>query len=293
MTRRVANQPATLKPIVSASELARMGLCERMVVLEHRFGQRLSVAGLAATARGRRAHARFLREGKRAPGMNRSGQQGMSAMHVASSRSCAVRGGTCARRAGGSGCCSVSADIVATVLIALAGAWCCRWAYRRIGAACELPDELLGAELAYAERTFRLELPQIRLSARVDRAYRAQNGVVTPAELKTRRIHRPYLSDVIELSVQRLVLMSETGESVARYAYVLVQGPGSGPRRTASSCCRRRRCSRSLLGARRFCRGTRRQRLRATRVSVPTALSRSNVVDQTMGRHRGDRRTAR
>ncbi|MDZ7855740.1 hypothetical protein [Sphaerotilus sp.] len=68
MTRRVANQPATLKPIVSASELARMGLCERMVVLEHRFGQRLSVAGLAATARGRRAHARFLREGKRAPG---------------------------------------------------------------------------------------------------------------------------------------------------------------------------------------------------------------------------------
>ncbi|MDZ7855739.1 hypothetical protein [Sphaerotilus sp.] len=119
----------------------------------------------------------------------------------------------------------MSADIVATVLIALAGAWCCRWAYRRIGAACELPDELLGAELAYAERTFRLELPQIRLSARVDRAYRAQNGVVTPAELKTRRIHRPYLSDVIELSVQRLVLMSETGESVARYAYVLVQGP--------------------------------------------------------------------
>lgn len=119
----------------------------------------------------------------------------------------------------------MSADIVATLLVALAGAWCCRWAYRRIGAARELPDELLSAELAYAERTFRLDLPQLRLSARVDRAYRARSGVVTLVELKTRRIHRPYLSDVIELSFQRLVLMSETGESVAHRAYVLVQGP--------------------------------------------------------------------
>jgi len=119
----------------------------------------------------------------------------------------------------------VSADIAALSLVALAGAWFCAWAYRRIGAARELPRELRGSVLAYAERMFRLDLPLRRLSARVDRAYRARNGTVTLVELKTRRIHRPYLSDVIELSVQRLVLMSETGESVARHADVLVQGP--------------------------------------------------------------------
>jgi len=69
MTRRVANHhPVPRKPFVSASELARVGLCERMVLLEHRFGQRLSPARLAATDRGRRAHARFLREGARTPG---------------------------------------------------------------------------------------------------------------------------------------------------------------------------------------------------------------------------------
>lgn len=67
MTRHTVNHPGVRKPFVSASELARMGLCERMVVLEHRFGQRLSPAGLAETTRGRRAHAQFLREGKRAP----------------------------------------------------------------------------------------------------------------------------------------------------------------------------------------------------------------------------------
>ena len=122
----------------------------------------------------------------------------------------------------------MSADIAATLLVALAGAWCCRWAYRRIGAVGELPGEMRAAVPAYAERTFRLDLPHLRISARVDRAYRAyraRSGVVTLVELKTRRIHRPYLSDVIELSVQRVALMSQTGESVARHAYVLVQGP--------------------------------------------------------------------
>lgn len=68
MTRRVVNQRAPLKSLVSASDLARMGLCERMVVLERRFGPRLSPARLAAADRGRRAHARFLREGEQAPG---------------------------------------------------------------------------------------------------------------------------------------------------------------------------------------------------------------------------------
>lgn len=66
MTRRRLIRPDSLKPFVSASELARMGLCERMVVFEHKFRQHLSPARRAATARGRRAHAKFLQEGRRA-----------------------------------------------------------------------------------------------------------------------------------------------------------------------------------------------------------------------------------
>lgn len=67
MTRRRVIHPNPLKPFVSASELARMGLCERMVAFEHRFGQRLSPDQRAATARGQHAHAQFFQEGRRAP----------------------------------------------------------------------------------------------------------------------------------------------------------------------------------------------------------------------------------
>ncbi len=47
---------------VSASELAQMGVCERLVVFEHRYGKRRTVEQQQATKRGRRAHARFYRE---------------------------------------------------------------------------------------------------------------------------------------------------------------------------------------------------------------------------------------
>jgi CRISPR-associated exonuclease Cas4 len=42
-------------------------------------------------------------------------------------------------------------------------------------------------------------------------------------ELKTRSIPRAYLSDVIELSAQRLALEAQTGEWVDDCAYVVVQ----------------------------------------------------------------------
>lgn len=48
--------------LVSASELAQMGVCERLVVFEHRFGKRRTVAQRRAVERGRRAHDRFFRE---------------------------------------------------------------------------------------------------------------------------------------------------------------------------------------------------------------------------------------
>lgn len=47
---------------VSASELAQMGVCERLVVFEHRYGMRRSAEQLLTMKRGHRAHERFYRE---------------------------------------------------------------------------------------------------------------------------------------------------------------------------------------------------------------------------------------
>lgn len=47
---------------VSASELAQMGVCERLVVFEHHCGKMRTAEQLSAIKRGRRAHRRFYRE---------------------------------------------------------------------------------------------------------------------------------------------------------------------------------------------------------------------------------------
>ena len=52
---------------VSASELAQMGVCERLVVFEHRYGKRCLPEQQSAIERGRREHERFYREGRIAP----------------------------------------------------------------------------------------------------------------------------------------------------------------------------------------------------------------------------------
>lgn len=91
-----------------------------------------------------------------------------------------------------------------------------------------LPTELRGAELAYAEKTFRSHSQ--RLAARLDRAYRTPVGIQL-VELKTRPHDVVYMSDVIELSVQRIALEDETGEAVSDDAWVLVQSSRSGTRR--------------------------------------------------------------
>lgn len=52
---------------VSASELAQMAVCERLVVFEHRFGKRPTRAQMTAIGRGLRAHERFARNGLSAP----------------------------------------------------------------------------------------------------------------------------------------------------------------------------------------------------------------------------------
>lgn len=115
---------------------------------------------------------------------------------------------------------TVGVALVASVLITTC------WRLRRRGereADDWLPHPLRPTRLAYAERVFRSKGP-IRISARVDRAYRDGRGHLTLVELKTRDLDRVYLSDVIELSAQRAALAAATGETVHREAYVLVQG---------------------------------------------------------------------
>ena len=92
-----------------------------------------------------------------------------------------------------------------------------------------MPGALKDHTLAYAERTFRSGGDR-QVVARVDRAYRGRNGLITLVELKTRRTDRAHLSDVIELSAQRVALAGETGESVAGIGWVVVE---SGAQRTA------------------------------------------------------------
>jgi CRISPR-associated exonuclease Cas4 len=91
-----------------------------------------------------------------------------------------------------------------------------------------LPPTLMRAHLAYAEQTFRSE--PLRLVARIDRAYRCK-GELTLVELKTRPRDAVYISDVIELSVQRLAVQDETGDPVSTEAWALVLYTGEDGRR--------------------------------------------------------------
>ena len=92
-----------------------------------------------------------------------------------------------------------------------------------------LPKVLQHAQLAFAEKTFRTWQP-IGLIARADRGYRLK-GELHLAEFKTRTHAVAYSSDVIELSVQRLVIEKSTGERVSEIGYVLAQDL-SGKRRS-------------------------------------------------------------
>lgn len=86
------------------------------------------------------------------------------------------------------------------------------------------PDELAGAELLYMEKQFRIRGP-VPLVARVDRAYKATDGMIVLVELKTRWKDRPYLTDLIQLSAQRMAIEGQTGLRVAEHAFVTVQRP--------------------------------------------------------------------
>ncbi|MBY0366045.1 hypothetical protein CDN99_15820 [Roseateles aquatilis] len=91
-----------------------------------------------------------------------------------------------------------------------------------------LPRELVGAEVAFAEQTFRSA--RNGLIAKLDRAYRLE-GQLKLVELKTRLSDVVYMVDVVEMSVQRLALQDQTGEPVSMDAWVVVQSSNTGSRR--------------------------------------------------------------
>lgn len=117
--------------------------------------------------------------------------------------------------------------VVAIAGISIGAGWsgmhCIR--HRQGRAPSWLPEELRNDTLAYVERTFRtVEHPM--LVARVDRAYRSSDGLITLVELKTRGEARVYPSDIIELSAQRMALSADTGEPVSTVAHVVVESEG-------------------------------------------------------------------
>jgi len=91
------------------------------------------------------------------------------------------------------------------------------------------PAELRRAPIAFSERTFRTTVP-FNLTARLDRAF-SLAGELVLVELKTRHRNNAYLSDIVELSGQRVALQRETGRPVRRTGYVAVESPEAGNRK--------------------------------------------------------------
>ena len=114
---------------------------------------------------------------------------------------------------------------VAVVCIALIhGHWLSRGAIAVLAERASRPEVLLDAKLVYMEKLFRVFKP-VGLVAKLDRAYRMPSGLIVLVELKCRWINRPFLSDVIQLSAQRMAVMGQTRQPVATYAYVMVKAP--------------------------------------------------------------------
>lgn len=86
------------------------------------------------------------------------------------------------------------------------------------------PRELARAQLAYMEQSFRINHP-IHLVAKLDRAYRLRGGALVLVELKTRWRDRPYETDIIQLSAQKLAVEVRTGQSVEPYGFISILRP--------------------------------------------------------------------
>ena len=100
-------------------------------------------------------------------------------------------------------------------------------ALRRRGISAERrsrPRGLLGSELVYMEKLFRTAHP-FPLVARVDRVYRRAGGSLVLVELKMRDASRVHETDLIQLSVQKIVIEAQTGEHVESKAFLSFASP--------------------------------------------------------------------
>lgn len=104
------------------------------------------------------------------------------------------------------------------VLCLSASRWRARTAERR-----QRPSALREAELVFVEKPFRSR-GRWPIVARVDRVYRLPSGLLMLVELKTRSSLKVTLSDVIQLSAQRVAMMDALGEVVASEAFALAPG---------------------------------------------------------------------
>lgn len=114
--------------------------------------------------------------------------------------------------------------LLAGCAICVTAVWAAARTVRRLSLRVDewMPEGLRDHTLAYSERTFRSGDDR-QVVARVDRAYRGPTGLIVLVELKTRQADRVHLSDIIELSAQRVALEGETRESVAPAAWVVVE----------------------------------------------------------------------
>jgi CRISPR-associated exonuclease Cas4 len=85
------------------------------------------------------------------------------------------------------------------------------------------PHPLAGSELLFAEQSFAIRRP-LKLAVRVDRVYDDGSKLIL-LELKTRSTTKVYLTDIIELSAQRLALRHSTERPVSDYAFLLQKHP--------------------------------------------------------------------
>jgi hypothetical protein len=87
-----------------------------------------------------------------------------------------------------------------------------------------LPEELRHATLAYSERRFVAHTP-FSVGAVVDRGYRLRDGRVMLVEFKTRQTNKAFMSDIVELSVQRLAIEHSNAGRAADHGFVVVRNP--------------------------------------------------------------------
>jgi CRISPR-associated exonuclease Cas4 len=92
-----------------------------------------------------------------------------------------------------------------------------------------LPVELQHARIEFAERYFYTKRP-VRLIAKVDRVYKDERAIHFVTELKRRVKTQVYLSDVVELSAQKVAIERGSRRSVAEMGFVVIEHPATQKR---------------------------------------------------------------